>query len=107
MLGIFFIYFIGKFFYDLAVQYKHNKWLFAVLGIASYYIGGFTLLAGFAIVAELIATGFMESFSETQLSFLIIPMGILACAGFYQLLKYRWKNEVQPVIENIDDIGRE
>lgn len=107
MLGIFFIYFIGKFFYNLAIQYQHNKWLFAVLGVVSYYIGGFTLLAGFAIAAELISTGFMESFSETQLSFLMIPMGVLACAGFYQLLKYHWKKQVQPVVENIDAIGTE
>ena len=33
MLGLLLIYFIGKYFYDLAAEFEKNKWLYAILGV--------------------------------------------------------------------------
>lgn len=44
IIGIFLIYFLGKAFYSLAQREGKSKsmqWLFAVLGILSYYVGTF------------------------------------------------------------------
>ena len=39
MLGLFIIVWIGGMFYDLAKKYQKNKWLFAIGGVASYFLG--------------------------------------------------------------------
>jgi hypothetical protein len=41
MLGLVFIYFIGRYYYKLAENHNRSKWGFAVLGVATYYGGTF------------------------------------------------------------------
>ena len=58
MLGIVLIYWLGKYFYQLAEKYNQNKWLYAILGIVVYYVSqlffGFVLgiLSGFIYYAQ-------------------------------------------------------
>jgi hypothetical protein len=93
MVGLILLYFVGKAFYDMAVSEGKSKWLFAILGVASYYtglfIGGLLLAIGY----ELFLDGSIDEVNETALSALALPFGVLACWGFYTLLKKRWSNK--------------
>lgn len=91
ILWLFFIYFVGKAFYTLAEKHHKSKWLYAVLGVLSYY--GAILLAGvmIGIVLVLFNPALVDSLSDTTVALIALPLGILACWGFYRFLKYRWE----------------
>lgn len=91
MLGFVLIYFIGKYFYDLALQYGKNKWLFAILGVVSYYAG--TIIFGFSlgIIMELTGNYSILEANDILLSLMGIPVGVLTVWIFYTLLKNSWK----------------
>lgn len=94
MLSIILIYFIGKPFYNLAEAHYKNKWIFAILGVVTYYGG--TFLGGF-ILGVFIAFGYMESLltlPELVLGLLTLPFGLLACWGLYAILKNIWSKAV-------------
>ena len=103
MIGIFLIYFIGNSFYKLAEQFQRNKWVFAILGVVSYYAGGF-LFGVIAAIAYPIMTGnFIEDTSSIVWDIVAIPFGIGSCYGLYKLLKYQWsKPEVRPSNDILD-----
>lgn len=100
MLGILLIYFIGKAFYDLAQEHNKNKWVFAILGVVSYYGG--TIIAGFVfgLLAELDVTDFFIELPEIGLSLFALPFGLLACWAFYKILSNNWSNQS---VENVND----
>lgn len=104
MLGLLLIYFIGKYFADLAEQHEQHKWLYAILGVLSYYAG--TFLAGIliAIGLELLSEASIDEMSDIALSFMALPFGLLACWGFYQFLKRKW-SQVEVVADSglLDD----
>ena len=103
MIGLILIYFIGKAFYDLAMLYQKHKWGFAILGVASYYLG---LMVGGVIIAllmELNSPGSVERFNETALGALGIPFGILACWGLYKFLQRQWGKPAKFTDEEIID----
>ncbi len=102
MLGLFFIYFIGKAFYSLAEQYKKNKWGFAILGIVAYYGG--TLITGIllGILAEF-GLFDLETFPEYALGLIALPGGALSCWGTYQILKKNWSKSGKPIEEDVLD----
>ena len=89
MFGLILIYFLGKAFFDLAEKANKKKWLFAILGAASYYIG--TFIGGAVVFLSGPITGFdVESANDYLLNILALPFGLLSCFGFYRLLKYQW-----------------
>lgn len=91
MLGLILLYFIGKYFFDLAKEYNKNKWLFAFVGIATYY--GATFIFGLLIAFYAILSG-NDSILQTNdilLSLMALPFGLLAIWGLYSLLKNNWK----------------
>lgn len=101
MLGILFIYFIGKAFYDLAGLYTKTQWGFAILGVLSYYAG--TVIGGLLIGAVvLLAEIDIEGTSDFVFGLLTTPFGVLACWGFYKLLAYQWSK--QPDLFGTDDV---
>lgn len=106
MLGILFIYFIGKYFYNLAIEYNKEKWLYGILGVVVYYAGGFLILAGLIIFAELLGISFVDSMNETALSLLAIPFGLASCYVFYYLLKRNWSKNFKVELDSIDEIGK-
>lgn len=106
MLGILFIYFIGKYFYELAKDNQKNKWMFAILGVVVYYAGGFLLLTPVYLLVYLAFPELVENLSERNLGFLGIPFGIGACFLFYYLLKKQWSKGIKLPLEEIDDIGK-
>ncbi len=93
MIGLLLIYFIGKFYHELADKYNKSKWGFAILGVVVYYFG--TFLAGifFAIAEELGLTDFFADLPSVALSFFVLPFGLLACWGVYLILENTWKNQ--------------
>lgn len=106
MLGILFIYFVGKYFYELAKTYEKNKWLFAILGVLSYYIGGILLAAIIVICSAFIDETLFDSADETVLGIMIIPLGLISCYLFYYILKRNWSKNFKVELEEIENIGR-
>jgi hypothetical protein len=92
MIGIILIYFVGKAFYDLAGRHHKGQWLSAILGVVSYYGGQFAGGVILAIGYELFI-GSIDEINETVLSVLALPIGVLACWGFYRILKSRWEKK--------------
>ena len=94
MLGLVLIYFIGKTFFNIAGLYRQNpKWLYAILGVVSYYLGSF--LAGIAlyVMSEVYHLFSLSDMNTLTLNFIGLPFGILMCWGFYQFLKYYWSKK--------------
>jgi hypothetical protein len=97
MLGLVFLYYIGKAFYDLTLNHgKNNPWGFAILGIASYYL---CMYAGAVILGVTIAYSSpetLESMSDTAMGIMCVPFGLLGCWGVYKLIERRWENTFEP-----------
>ena len=105
MLGILLIYWIGKYFYQLAEKFNQSKWLYAILGIVVFYAG--QLLFGFVIAIVNILFDLGIDFDNTlAIDLLEIPIGALSCYLFYKLLDKVWKKDVVIVTDSIQDIGK-
>lgn len=103
MLGLLLLYFIGKSFHNLASKYNKNlKWLYVILGIASYYGG---LIAGAFIIAILLEmNNSLDSVSDLALGLMSIPIGLLTCGLLHFFLKKKFEkdgfeNESQDVLD--------
>ena len=105
MLGILLIYFIGKRFYDLSVEYNQNKWLFAILSIVVYYVSGLVFGVILALLDILFDWGIQWE-DNFAINLLGVPVGLLAVWGFYTILKSKWKKPVAIVKDEISDIGK-
>lgn len=96
MIGIILIYFLGKKFYELAIEYDRAKWLFAILGVVSYYVGSFIGAFVILLIYELNSDQYLDDMTERLLGLLGIPFGLLACWGFYRILKNNWSKPNTP-----------
>lgn len=92
MLGLLLIYFIWKYYSELAVTNNKSKW-YGLLGIASYYIG--TFIGGFvvAMVSILLSgSNAIDEMNDFVLALIALPFGLLSVWGLYIILKKRWSN---------------
>jgi hypothetical protein len=97
MLGILFLYWVGKYYYKLAEKYNKSKWGFAILGIASYYSGILIATVITSLILGLYAPQYFESINDTLFGVLMLPFGFLMTFGLYKFLKMTWaKNEPNP-----------
>ena len=104
MLGIVFLYFIGKYFYKLAEEYNKNKWLFAILGVVVYYAGIF--LGGIILGLLDVLIGFNFDWDNNlALGLIAIPFGMGSAYLFYYILKKQWKKTFVVVKDEIQEIG--
>jgi uncharacterized membrane protein HdeD (DUF308 family) len=103
MLGILLLYWIGKYFYKLAEEYNKNKWVFAIIGIVTYYAGIIIFSFAIGIILELVSPGAIDSIDDTLLGVMMLPFGILSCYLLYKYLDKTWEKNL-PVNE-IDQIG--
>ena len=107
MLGLIFIYWLGKFYYLLAEKHDKHKWGFAILGVATYYAGTFIagILLGF-VIFFFNGEDTFDNMSDTALSLMALPFGLLATWGLYQYLKKRWARTTLPTTnaEILDDL---
>ena len=104
MLGILFIYWIGKYFYQLAEKFNQNKWFYAILGIVIYYSGQIIGALLIAVVSELFDLGI--DFDGVLINVVGILIGGIACYLFYLLLEKVWKRDVVIIKDSIQDIGK-
>ncbi|MEL6625575.1 MAG: hypothetical protein AAFS00_00845 [Bacteroidota bacterium] len=107
MLGILLIYFIGKYFFDLAEDHDKSRWGFAILGIVVYYVG--TFLGGIilGVVFLIFDWGNIEEWNDIVLSLMAMPFGIGSCVGLYFILKSIWEKKASQTLDMIDAIGDE
>ena len=102
MIALVLLYFVGKAFYDLAGIHNKSQWLFAILGVGSYYAG--ILLGGLLIgIGYELFVGSIDEVNETLLGFMALPIGVLACWGFYRILKNSWENKESSSTEEVLD----
>ena len=104
MLGILLIFFIGRYFYNLALKYDKNGWLYAVIGVVTYY--GTGLLVGFALAILALILEWEDFLYEENtlfLNLLSIPVGILGCYILYYFLERYFKNNVKSTKPNTLD----
>ncbi len=107
MLGLALIYFIGKYYYNLAAYNDKNKWGYALFGVAAYYAGAFVfgLIAG--VVITLDGTTSVDDVNEVVLALIGLPFGVGATALLYHLLKKNWEKHKKVSLEMIEQIGSE
>jgi hypothetical protein len=90
MLGLLLIYFVGRAFYRLAETHKRSKWLFAILGVLTYYVTQFVF--GFVVFSYMIANGsVLTSGLELGITLIGILVGAAGVGLFYYLLKRAWE----------------
>lgn len=103
MLGILFLYYIGRYFYRLAFQYDKSMWGFAILGIISYYVGTFIgailLMIIFPYMVEDIETSRRTEFLVNLIS---VPFGLATTYIFYKFLERKWSRAY--TVEQNDNI---
>ena len=91
MLGLLLIYFVGRAFYRLAETHKRSKWLFAILGVVTYYVTQF--LCALGLVSYMISRGRdFTSGDEMVITLVGILVGAIGVAVFYAILKKVWEN---------------
>jgi len=100
--GLFVLYFIGKSFYELARLHNRSTWGFAILGIASYYLGTILGAVLIAIYVELITESSIDDLPDLALNLMSIPFGVALCWGTYYLLKKVWSKA--PVMTEQEEI---
>ena len=108
IIGIFLIYFLGKAFYNLAKKAGKStslQWLFAVLGVLSYYVG--TFIGG--IIVFLIIDLFLPQYYELMENDIAIALiglvfGIAGCWTFYTVLKNIWNKQERETYIKDDNI---
>ncbi|WP_430409026.1 hypothetical protein [Kordia sp.] len=110
MLEIIIMIAVGRQFYELAKKYEQQlAWLYAILGIISYYAGAFIAGVFIGLYSEITGSYILEGTSNIILTLIFLPIGILSCWAFYQLLKKSWKKkfeEKQRLKPKISDIGK-
>lgn len=103
MLGLVLIYFLGKWHYTLAEQHNKQKWLFAVLGVLTYYVGTFIGGITIGVLDGILGSGSILNGPSIVLSLIAIPFGIAATWGLREILKRTWEKEVSANVTILDD----
>ncbi|MCB0689693.1 MAG: hypothetical protein KDC53_24305 [Saprospiraceae bacterium] len=87
MLGLLLVYFIGKKFYELAIEQQKSRWGYAIAGVISYYLGTFIAGILLAIFMELVLERNIEEMDDFAISLLALPFGLAASWAFYLILQ--------------------
>ncbi|MEY8848817.1 hypothetical protein AB9K26_08375 [Psychroserpens sp. XS_ASV72] len=107
MLGIILIVIIGRQFFKLAEQYRQNKWLFAILGVLSYYVGALVGGVILGTVDAFVNLG-IDWDNNLLMTVIALPFGLGTAYLFYYLLNKNWsKNVVLEKTNEIQDIGKD
>lgn len=100
MLGLFLLYFIWKYYADLAVEYDKNRWAYGLIGIASYYIGSFIAGIILALISSLSGSNFLDTMDDLVINLIAIPFGILSVWGLYKILKNKWAKTTKGLVND-------
>ena len=105
MLGLLLIYFIGKYFFDLAVKHEKSKWGFAILGVVTYYAGTFVAGVIIAVLMEQNKPGSIDEMNDLVLGIISLPFGVAASSALYFILKKNWQKQEHFDVNVIEEIG--
>ncbi|NNF81504.1 MAG: hypothetical protein HKO96_07385 [Flavobacteriaceae bacterium] len=105
MLGLILIFFIGKYFYELADKHQKNNWVYAIIGVVVYYAAG-AVLGVILGLADIVFTFGIDWENAVGLNLLGIPAGLAADYGLYYLLKKKWESETVVPDDEIMKIGQ-
>lgn len=101
-LGYIFIFYVGFYFYRLGENHKKMKWLCALLGIASYFIGQVTYLLYIRFFTDsIIEEADLHAFSLK--SFLV---GFTTVVILFNVLNFAWTRKKKSKNE-VDNIGKQ
>ena len=103
MFGFVLLYWIGKYFGELAVKYNKSKWGYIIFGIFTYYGGTFLSGILFVVLADIFSPGYIDTMNETLLGVLALPFGILSCYLLFKYLEKTWKKNMP--VDELDQIG--
>lgn len=106
MLGLIIIFIVGKNFYELSLDYGKKKWLYAILGVVSYYAGTFMIGLTIGLYSEITGRGSIDTMNTLMLNLIALPFGILTCYLFYRWLKRKWQKEKQAMVDEIHEINK-
>lgn len=101
MLGLLLIYFVGKYFYELAHEHDRSRWGFAIFGVVVYYASQFVfgLILGILLLAS--GTEFTSGM-EIGANLFGIVLGVGSVWLFYFLLKRAWEKNPKKVASKSD-----
>ncbi len=77
MIGLILLYFIGKRFYTLAETHQQNKWLFAVLGVVTYYVGTLVFGVILGVIDGILELG-IDWDNNILMALVVLPIGLLS-----------------------------
>ena len=96
-----FIFYVGFYFYRLAENHHKNKWLFGIVGIATYFIG--------SIIYPLFIRFFYDEdiydFDLAKITLKSFLIGISCVFFLFHLLSFIWSRKKIIKKEDIDKIG--
>jgi|AntRauTorckE5430_2_1112549.scaffolds.fasta_scaffold01424_3 hypothetical protein len=99
------LYFVWKYYKELADKYNKEKaWSYILLGAVVYYAG--TFIGGVLIgLIALSADMDIEDTNDRLLGLMALPVGILFSYLLYKYLEKKWKSEyVDPELA-LDELG--
>jgi len=99
MLGILLIYFVGRYFYRLAIEYNKRKWLWAIVGVGSWYAGILVFTIVLLLYAELTGNYELYELEDRVLNLIGIPFSLATSILFYMLLRHLWSKK-----DNLDTL---
>ena len=101
------LYFVWKYYKELAEKYNKEKyWPYVIGGAVIYYAGSF--LGGILIGVIAIAADInIEDTNDRLLGLLALPLGILLSFIFYKYLEKKWSVEYVDPNLALEEIGGE
>jgi len=98
MIGLLLLYWIGKYYYQLAEAHGKNKWGFAIFGIVAYYVSAVVSGILLGIFIELIAPGSFDTINDFLMSLMLVPFGIAATYLLYYYFKRSWEKQAPEIL---------
>jgi MFS family permease len=96
MLEIVAMIFVGKSFYQLAEKHNRNRWIYAILGVVSFYAGIFLGGIVIGLLYEYWLEKSIDDLNAIVLTLMALPIGALICWGLFKGLHSQWtKTAVQ------------
>lgn len=101
-LGYILLFYIGFYFYRLAENHNKNKWLFAIIGIGTYFFG----IIAYPLYLRFFKSEDIEDFDISSISLKSFLIGLICVFFLFQILSLVWSRKKKVNNKEIDKIGR-
>jgi len=102
-LGYVFLCYVGFYFFRLAENHNKNKWVFSLVGLATFFIGYFMYVLYFRVFI-------LEEFSEfslVEIGYKAFLTGIFITFLLFRLLSFVWDRKKLQNNNEVDKIGKQ